>query len=169
MPFAYPWTDAPPAELPLRFAQYHWGTRAAFSPERWTLDLVASWEGVIVGTQGFGTYDYLVRRAGETGSWLGAAHQGRGIGTAMRRAMCAFLFDHLDAEVIYSGAFTDNPASLAVSRKVGYVDNGVARMARRGQLAENRKLLLTPATFVRGEPITVEGLAPVRRLIGLDV
>jgi RimJ/RimL family protein N-acetyltransferase len=86
----------------------------------------------------------------------------------MRQAMCAFLFDHLDAELIRSGAFVDNPASLAVSRKVGYVENGRIRMARRGTAAENQQLVLTPDRFVRGEPITVEGLAPVRRLIGLD-
>jgi RimJ/RimL family protein N-acetyltransferase len=168
MPFAVPWTDAPREELPLRFAQYHWGNRASFSRERWVLDLVVRWERVVVGTQGFFTRDYLVTRSGETGSWLGAAHQGRGIGTAMRQAMCAFLFDHLDAEAIRSGAFLDNPASLAVSRKVGYVDNGRIRMARRGELAENQQLILTPDRLVRGEPITVEGLAPVRRLIGLD-
>ncbi len=168
MPFAVPWTDAPADELPLRFAQYHWGNRASFSRERWTLDFVVRWEGVVVGTQGFFTRDYLVTRTGETGSWLGAAHQGHGIGTAMRQAICAFLFDHLGAEVVHSGAFLDNPASLAVSRKVGYVDNGRIRMVRRGELAENQQLVLTPDGLVRGEPISVDGLGPVRRLIGLD-
>ena len=34
-----PWTDAPRAELPLRFAQYHWRTRAEFSPDAWVLNL----------------------------------------------------------------------------------------------------------------------------------
>lgn len=32
MPFSFPWTDVPPEELPLNFAQYHWRTRADFSP-----------------------------------------------------------------------------------------------------------------------------------------
>jgi RimJ/RimL family protein N-acetyltransferase len=169
MPFAVPWTDAPRDELPLRFAQYHWGNRASFTRERWTLDLVVRWAGEVVGTQGFFTRDYLVTRSGETGSWLGAVHQGRGIGTAMRQAMCAFLFDHLDAEVLHSGAFTDNPASLAVSRKVGYVENGQDRRQRRpGELAVHQGLVLTPDRLVRGAPITVEGLEPMRRLIGLD-
>ncbi len=169
MPFAVPWTDAPPEELPLRFAQYHWGNRASFSRERWTLDFAVRWAGEVVGTQGFFTRDYLVTRSGETGSWLGAAHQGQGIGTAMRQAICAFLFDHLGAEVVHSGAFLDNPASLAVSRKVGYVENGRDRRQRRpGERAEYQALVLTPDRLVRGEPITVEGLAPVRRLIGLD-
>jgi RimJ/RimL family protein N-acetyltransferase len=168
MPFSVPWTDAGADELPLQFAQYHWGTRASFSCDRWVINLVARWHGVVVGTQGFFATDYLVTRSVETGSWLGAAHQGHGIGTAMRQAICALLFDHLDAQVIVSGAYLDNPSSLAVSRKVGYADNGLVRYARRGELAEIQRLVLTPDRFVRGAPITVEGLAPVRRLLGLD-
>jgi RimJ/RimL family protein N-acetyltransferase len=169
MPFSTPWTDSPAADLPLRFARHHWGNRAAFSPEHWILDLVAVWEGVIVGTQGFHTSDYLVTRTGETGSWLGREHQGRGIGTRMRQALCAFAFDCLDAQEVTSGAFQDNPASLAVSRKVGYLPNGRRRMVRRpGEWHVNQGLVLTPETLVRGPEITVDGLAPVRRLIGLD-
>jgi RimJ/RimL family protein N-acetyltransferase len=54
----------------------------------------------------------------------------------MRQAMCALLFDHLDAQEIASAAFVDNPASLAVSRRVGSVDNGIFREQRRpGELA----------------------------------
>jgi len=169
MPFSTPWTDTPAVELPLRFAQYHWGTRAAFAREHWSLQLVVRWEDVVVGTQGFHTQDYLVTRTGETGSWLGREHQGRGIGTRMRQAMCAFLFDCLEAQEITSGAFVDNPASLAVSRKVGYRPNGLRRMVRRpGEWQANQALVLTPETFVRGPEITVEGLEPVRRLIGLE-
>lgn len=169
MPFSTPWTDQQPERLPLSFAQYHWGTRASFRPEAWQLNLAVIWRGTMIGTQGFTTTDYLVTRTGETGSWLGRAHQGQGIGTRMRQAMCAFLFDHLEAQQITSAAFLDNPASLAVSRKVGYRPNGLRRMVRRpGEWQVNQALLLTPETFVRGAPIEVEGVAPVRRLVGLD-
>jgi RimJ/RimL family protein N-acetyltransferase len=169
MPFAQPWTDAPPEVLPRNTAAYYWGTRASFSPTDWVLDLVVRLNGEIVGVQGFHAKDYLVVRTGETGSWLGRRFQGRGIGTAMRQAMCALLFDHLDAQEITSAAFTDNPASLAVSRKVGYVDNGIFRVQRRpGELAWSRKLLLTPDRFVRSEhPLDVEGIAELRAAIGL--
>jgi RimJ/RimL family protein N-acetyltransferase len=169
MPFAVPWTDVPAEVLPLRFAQYHWGNRASFAPGRWTLDLVVVWEGVVVGTQGFSTSDYLVTRTGETGSWLGREHQGLGIGTRMRQAMCAFLFDCLEAQEITSGAFVDNAASLAVSRKVGYRPNGQRRLVRRpGEAQVNQVFVLTPETLVRGPEISVEGLGPVRRLIGVE-
>jgi len=170
MPFYYPWTAVDPSELPLKFAQYHWNIRASWGPEGWELTLGVWHAGALIGVQGVATEHFLVTRTGETGSWLGLEHQGKGIGTAMRQVMCTFLFDHVDFEEITSGAFTDNPASLGVSRKVGYRDNGVRRLKRReGELATNLGLVLTPGDLVRGEhPLEVEGLAAFRRSIGLD-
>ena len=84
MPFSQPWTEAPRHELARNTAAYYWSTRASFSPNDWSLDLVVRVDGQIVGVQGFHAVDYLVVRTGETGSWLGRAHQGRGIGTTMR-------------------------------------------------------------------------------------
>jgi len=170
MPFYFPWSMAPKDQLVRNTAQYHWRTRATFSPDAWILNLGVWYDGRLVGTQGFETKDYLVTRTGETGSWLGIAHQGKGIGTAMRRAICAFVFDHLDGAEVTSGAFVDNPASLAVSRKVGYRANGVQRLQRRpGELAEVQLLALKPADLVRGEhPLEVEGVEEFRRSIGLD-
>ena len=169
MPFAQPWTDAPADELPANTAAYYWSTRASFSASAWTLDLAVRVDGELIGVQGFSATDYLVVRTGETGSWLGRTFQGRGIGTAMRQAMCALLFDHLEAEEITSAAFTDNPSSLAVSRKVGYTDNGTVRVQRRpGELALSRNLRLTRDRFIRAEqPLRVEGAAPLRAAIGL--
>ena len=170
MPFYFPWTDAPAAELPRNFVQYHWRTRAEFSPAKWELNLGVWRDGRLLGVQGVATENFLVTRTGETGSWLGREHQGQGVGTAMRQAICAFCFDHLDFAEITSGAFTDNPASLAVSSKVGYRDNGVRRLKRReGELALNRRLVLAPDDLVRGpHPLQVEGLDAFRRSIGLD-
>jgi RimJ/RimL family protein N-acetyltransferase len=169
MPFTYPWslTDAP--GMPRNVAQYHWGNRARFSPARWNADLAVFFDGELVGSQGFGTADYLVTRTGETGSWLGRRFQGRGIGTAMRQVICAFVFDHLDARYITSSAFEDNPASLAVSRKTGYRDNGTELRNRLGQPATLRRILLEPANLVRyPRGLTVSGLPEFRRSIGLD-
>lgn len=170
MPFTFPWTDAPAVELPTRFAQYHWRTRAELSPASWMLNLGVWHEGELVGVQGVTTSSYLVTRTGETGSWLGRRFQGAGIGTAMRRAMCAFLFDHLDAAEVTSGAFTDNPSSLAVSRKVGYRENGRTRRERRpGELATMVEQVLAPEDLVRGEhPVEAEGVTAFRRSVGLD-
>jgi RimJ/RimL family protein N-acetyltransferase len=170
MPFTFPWTDTAPEDFLRSFAQYHWRTRADFSPSGWDLNLAVLHRGEVVGVQGVGTKDFLVTRTGETGSWLGLAHQGRGLGTAMRQVMCAFLFDHLGFTEITSGAFTDNPASLRVSAKVGYVPTGTARRTRRGELAAMTGLLLTPEAFRRGpQTLEVEGVEAFRRSIGLDV
>lgn len=170
MPFTVPWTQVEPDAQPLSFAQYHWRTRAGFTPAAWSLNLAVRHEGTLVGVQGIDTTSYLVTRTGETGSWLGREHHGRGIGTAMRQVMCAFVLDHLDAEEITSAAFDDNPASRAVSRKVGYLEDGTERRERRaGEVATMVRLRLTRETFVRGaEPLEVHGLAAFRRSIGLD-
>ena len=86
----------------------------------------------------------------------------------MRQAICAFAFDHLGAEEITSGAFTNNPASLAVSRKLGYQMNGRNRHASRGELAMNQRLVLTPQDFVRGDAIEVAGADAFREFVGLS-
>ena len=88
----------------------------------------------------------------------------------MRQVICSFAFDHLEAAEVTSAAFVDNPASLAVSHKVGYRDNGVRRLRRReGELAVNQLLVLTPDLLVRGEhALEVTGLEAFRRSIGLE-
>ena len=170
MPFFVPWSMAPAEEMPRNMAQFHWGQRAAFSPEKWSIDLAVFYDGQLVGSQGYGTRDFLVTRIGETGSWLGREFHGRGIGTAMRKVICAFLFDHLGAKYITSSAYSDNPASLGVSKKCGYRENGVTILKRNDQPATLQRLILEPGNLVRYQhELTVEGLPEFRRSIGLDV
>src|ERR1700722_6736314 len=169
MPFSVPWSIAPADELPRNTAQFHWGQRASFSPAKWGMDLAVLFDGQLVGSQGFSTRDFLITRIGETGSLLGREFHGRGIGTAMRKVICAFAFDHLDAQLIASRAYTDNPASLAVSRKCGYTGNGVYVVKRMDKAATSQELILEPGNLVRYEhKLTVEGLPEFRRSIGLD-
>jgi RimJ/RimL family protein N-acetyltransferase len=169
MPFSEPWTLASPDRLPGEIVRHFWTIRGAFRPEAFDLQFAVRVAGLLVGMQGLHARDFAVTRTAETGSWLGLAHQGRGIGTRMRRAVCAYAFDHLGAQEVTSGAFLDNPASLAVSRKLGYRPNGVFRLRRReGEVALNQKLVLSPDDFVRGEPLEVTGAADVRRFLGLE-
>lgn len=170
MPFYVPWTDAPPGLLARNVAQYHWRLRALFGPDAWGLELGVWRAGELLGVQGLAASRFRVTGTAETGSWLGREHQGRGVGTLMRQMVCVLAFDHLGAAEVTSGAFLDNPASLAVSRKVGYAEGGVRRLERRpGELALNRQLVLTPGDLVRpDEPVEVEGLARVRAALGLD-
>jgi RimJ/RimL family protein N-acetyltransferase len=169
MPFTIPWSVKPADELPRSLAQFHWGQRSRFSPENWGMDLAVFFDGELVGSQGFHAQDFLITRIGETGSWLGREFHGRGVGTAMRKVICAFVFDQLDAQFITSSAFTDNPASLAVSRKCGYAANGVSVLKRMDKPATLQLLILEPGNLIRYEhPLTVEGLPEFRRSIGLD-
>ncbi|MFT3876213.1 MAG: GNAT family N-acetyltransferase [Propioniciclava sp.] len=169
MPFSFPWTDASREEIPRNYLQWWWRELATWTPEAWNLNLCVLWDGEVVGVQSVATRDFPTVRYGETGSWLGRRFHGRGIGTAMRQAMCAFLFDELDFEFITSSAVLDNAASLRISEKLGYVDNGVDWSVPRKERVSVRRLLLLPEDFRRGDPITVEGADALRRFLGVRV
>ncbi len=161
-PFAVPWTDAPPEERARSTVQYHWLQWGAWQPDSWALNLVADAGGAIVGMQGLSGRDFGVLREVSTGSWLGLRHQGRGIGTEMRAAVLHLAFAGLGAEWATSGAYEDNVASLAVSRKLGYGPDGIERHVVRGRPAVLVRLRLHRAAWeaARTVPVEIEGLEP---------
>jgi len=168
MPFATPWTMVESELLPANMMRFYSSVRAEFTPEKFHLLFAVRVHDELVGAQGLHASDFAVTRSAETGSWLGRAYQRQGIGTRMRQAVCAFAFDYLGAEELTSGAFLDNAASLAVSAKVGYRPNGRIRIARRAdEMAINQRLVLTPETFLRGEPIEVAGAEELRAFLKL--
>lgn len=171
MPFLFPWTDVPLAELGLSMAQHYWRSRAENTADEWLLECAVRQRGELLGIQALSTRHFPVTRTGETGSWLSRHHQGQGIGTRMRRAMCMFAFDHLGFEELTSSAFADNAGSRAVSRKLGYRTNGLFRRQRRdGELALLEMLVLEPGDLIRdGTRIDVEGVTELRRFLALDV
>jgi RimJ/RimL family protein N-acetyltransferase len=126
------------------------------------------WDGEPAGVQELFGDKYLVNRTTETGSWLTRRFQGRDIGTATRQVIAAFAFDYLDAQYVTSAAFSDNVASVSVSRKVGYIENGVDIWAREGKPVPHQRFPLSRGSLVRYEhPLMVGGLAGFRRSIGL--
>jgi RimJ/RimL family protein N-acetyltransferase len=169
MPFLTPWTDDTPARRARNVIQWHWHQLARWSPDDWSLQLVAVADGAVIGTQDVGARTFAALREVGTGSWLGLAHQGRGYGTEMRAAVLHLAFEGLDAEFATSEAFADNPASYAVSRKLGYVDDGVDRHVIRGRPAVSRRLRLDRAGWAaaRTVPVAVEGLEPCLPMFGL--
>ena len=170
MPFLVPWTDAPSEQRALGTIQHHWSAWGSWKPELWTLNLVADCDGTIVGTQGIRGREYAVLREVGTGSWVGREYQGQGIGTHMRAAVLYLAFAGLDALYATSGAREDNAASLAVSRKHGYADDGIERHVIRGQAAVVRRLRLDRPTWEahRRVPVEIEGLAPCLPHFGVD-
>jgi RimJ/RimL family protein N-acetyltransferase len=174
-PFSVAWTDVEPAARARSVLQYHWKCLGAWQPSDWTLNLVAVHGGIVVGTQELSATNYAILREVRTGSWLGRQYQGHGIGTAMRAAVLALAFEGLGAEFALSGAFTDNAASLTVSRRLGYADDGMTRHAIRGRPAEERRLRLDRESWqaarealrpILGE-VTIDGLEPCLPLFGL--
>lgn len=143
MPFLAPWTRAEPPELQRNAFRFWWGQRASWMPENWNFMAAVLVDGKPLGVQDIGSTDFVVTRSVNTGSWLGRRYQGRGIGTEMRAAILHFAFAGLGAELANSGAFEDNPASLRVSKKLGYEENGFQIHNREGQSAREIRLTMT--------------------------
>ncbi|MFE9744096.1 GNAT family N-acetyltransferase [Saccharothrix saharensis] len=166
MPFGVEWTDAPRDRLGLNTLQHFWQVRSTLSPRRWTVNFIVRVDGRVVGVQSLGADDFPVLREVTSGSWLGLRHQGRGIGTEMRAAVLLFAFDHLGAVAARSSAFGDNLASHGVSRKLGYRPDGTFRQVRRGEPAEQTRLVVTPGTLRRPDwELEVSGVTPCLPLL----
>ncbi|GAA2093905.1 GNAT family protein [Actinomadura alba] len=169
MPFVVPWTDLPPDERARSVMQFHWEKLAGWSADDWVLQLAVFAEGQVVGSQAVGARNFTVMREVSTGSWLGRRHQGRGIGTEMRAAVLHLAFAGLNAESAITSAMTDNPASAAVSRKLGYRPNGVARIRVRDSLGHEQRFALDRAGWQQHStvPVEIDGLEPCLPQFGL--
>ena len=171
MPFFVPWTDEPEEKRVRSALQWHWRCRAEWSPDEWRLELVAFRDGQVVGTQGLHSKKFGVVREVETGSWVGRRYQGQGVGTAMRRAVLHLAFAGLGARAARSGAFTDNPASLRVSERLGYRTDGTETLDRRGEPATLTRLVMSreswDAASANWPPVTIEGLDGCRDMFGI--
>jgi RimJ/RimL family protein N-acetyltransferase len=168
-PFTVPWTDATPADRARSTLQYQWSRMASWEPASWSLDLIVVHDGEVVGTQGISAEDFAILREVGTGSWLGQSHHSRGIGTEMRAAVLHLAFAGLGAHYATSGAFTDNVASQRVSRKLGYVEDGIVRQVRRGQPATLLRLRLDRESWqaTRKVPVEIIGLEACLAMFGL--
>src|SRR5215469_671883 len=168
-PFAFPWTDVAPAQRARSTLQYQWRQWSEWTPEKWELGLVAVNDGTVMGLQSVAAEHFAVLREVSTGSWLGQEYQGQGIGTEMRAAVLHLAFAGLGAEYATSGAFSDNPASLAVSRKLGYVEDGIERQVSRGQPAVTQRWRLNRTAWQSAQTVsvTIRGLTPCLPMFGL--
>ena len=172
MPFSQPWTDAPLGELERNTLQHFWQIRADWKPTKWraTFAVVTRDNGRVVGVQGVDTEDFPILRTGETGSWVGRAQQGRGIGKEMRAAVLHFLFAGLGALRATTAANDDNAASLAVTRSLGYVENGDDIVLKRDQRARQLRFKMDRPEWEsrRRHDITIEGLEPCLAMFGAE-
>jgi RimJ/RimL family protein N-acetyltransferase len=168
MPFGVAWSVVPSPEFERGFVQHHWGLRATWKPEAWTLNLMAEIDGRPVGTQSIGAVGFAIHRMVDTGSWLGRAFQGQGYGKEMRSAVLTLAFDGLGARVAESSAFPDNLASSGVSRSLGYRDNGIGALAPQGVSRETQRFRMTVDDWKSRPrpPVQIDGLEVCRELFG---
>ena len=144
MPFEVPWTDDLDEDDFVAHVAHVSDSEIRF---------VAFLDGQPAGVQALSLRPEWVT----TGSWLGRAYQGRGLGTEMRAAVLTFAFERLGATVARSGAIAGNERSLAVSRKLGYEVIGSHLVAPRGEPIEHTDVELRRERFVSPVPVEMAG------------
>lgn len=168
MPFAVAWTDQiGEPSFPDDFRAYHAGLVTAWRPEAWRIDFLVWESGSLVGAQGVSSTDFPNVRTVETGSWVGAAYQGRGIGTEMRAAALELIFRGLGAVAATSGWLEGNRSSARVSEKLGYHETGVSEMSPRGVPVPHHDLRLERKDWISPVPVEIDGLERALPLFGL--
>jgi RimJ/RimL family protein N-acetyltransferase len=168
MPFAIAWTDASsePGFVD-GFAAFHEEALATWTPERWMLNLIAFADGEPVGTQGIGAMGFATERTVETGSWLGAASQGHGLGTEMRVAVLELAFGVLGAVAARSG-WSEGGAgqSARVSARLGYRETGTHILRPRDEPVVQHDLLLERDEWRCPIDVELEAVGPCLPLFG---
>jgi RimJ/RimL family protein N-acetyltransferase len=153
------------------FHQGYWRSLGTWSPSSWALHFAVAYHGALVGVQTLEGEDFPVLRTVDSASWLVPEVRGQGLGVAMRTAVLGLSFDHLGAVAAVSSAVAGNAASLGVSRRIGYADNGVGLIAVPGGAVEELRHLRLTAEAWRaaghGRAVTVEGVAPCLPWFGL--
>ena len=147
-----------------------WRARGTVRDDLWRLSFVAFVEGEPVGQQDLTGQDFNEFGTVESTSWVGTERRGEGIGTEMRAAILHLAFEGLGAaEALSEGAF-DNAASNAVSRRLGYRENGVAWATHQGApvLGQRWRLIREDWLPRRRSDIELVGVAPCRAALGIE-
>jgi RimJ/RimL family protein N-acetyltransferase len=86
-----------------------------------------------------------IRSEREFGYWLAKPAWGKGYATEAGRAFLTFLFGELGLDIVRSGVFHDNPASLRVQDKLGFerIGTRMIRCLARGKDIEHIDTILT--------------------------
>ncbi|MDX1871105.1 GNAT family protein [Mycolicibacterium sp. 120266] len=170
MPFSEPWTDVASPQLERNTLQYLWRCRAEVTPEHWDIPLAVVVDGRAVGVCTVHAEDFPQRRSVTTGSWLGRAHQGRGIGKEMRQAALHLIFAGMGAQQARTRAWHDNAASLAVTRSLPYVRTGDAVEPRRdrGDVIISFAMSRDRWETIRRSDIRLDGVEAVAGQLGFS-
>ncbi len=170
MPFETPWTQVPSPFLERNTLQWFWQQRATVQGDAPFITMVTVVDGVVVGTQGLFSASWKGSRTFETGSWLGLAFQGKGIGKEMRIAALQLGFDGLGARRMITEAYADNPSSVGVTEALGYRPNGDVFVSRGGEPTRSVRYAMDPEDFarLRRDDIELVGTEAVAALLGSE-
>jgi RimJ/RimL family protein N-acetyltransferase len=108
-------------------------------------------EGVLIGVIDMRINRALLPQRGpgpNLGYWLGRAHWGNGYVTEAARGLLTCALAAGVGDVVYSGAFADNVASLRVQEKLGFVRDGETMLYSKPRGREfphvNTRLVFSP-------------------------
>lgn len=101
----------------------------ATAPGRRNLFLAIEVDGQASGGIGIHPLEDVYRRTAEIGYWLAEPYWGRGIVTDAVRAIVPVAFDRYDIARIQAGIFSNNPASMRVLEKCGFIREAVHKDA----------------------------------------
>ena len=150
--------------------QDYWRALGSWRPESWALNFGVFRGGELVGNQGLEGDDFPALRTVDSFSFLTPAARGRGWGKQMRAAVLTLAFGRLDAQFAITSAWTDNHASLAVSRALGYTENGITTHRRSDVAGEMRHLRLARETWIASgwpQQVTISGVDECMTYFGL--
>lgn len=152
--------------------QTYWRDWGSWSVDSWTLNFRVAYRDRVVGVQALEAERFPELRTVDSSSWLAADCRRKGVGTAMRTAVLALAFDHLGAQAAITSARDDNQASLGVSRRIGYRENGVSLSRSPTGRCELRHMRLTRDEWVSASPshpVVVSGLAECASYFGIEM
>jgi RimJ/RimL family protein N-acetyltransferase len=153
-----------------RWLRAVWRGRGRTEAAWWRLYFVVEADGRLVGMQDLLAEDFPTLGLVSSFSWLAPDARGRGLGREMRAAVLHLAFAGLGAREALSEAFVDNAASNAVSRAVGYEQNGTTWATRRGSPCELQRWSLSRAKWeaARRTDIALSGVEDCLPLLGIS-
>lgn len=169
-PFLHPWAEGSSEDRARFVLRQHWFKLSSWTPTSWCLGLGAflSTSDDPLGVVTLCSEDFAVTREVTTSSWLGLRHQRHGFGTEARTGLLTLAFDHLGATDATTEVFPDNHSSQGVSRKLGYLADGISRDPRDGEVVVSDRLRLTVDRWqaVERRHITVTGVDEALGMFG---
>jgi RimJ/RimL family protein N-acetyltransferase len=165
------WALLPPRERAQNLIQWNLRALGNWKPAKWRLELAAFADDRPIGVQSVHAEHFALARQVTTGSWLRLDRHGQGLGTEMREAVLALVFEHLDGEWARTFTYSHNFASNRISEKLGYQPDGIDIAAKQDGRAHTVHRYRMSRDDWRSKPRqsqVVEGVTASREWFGLE-